>query len=73
MLLLPTVPPFVSFGCSPRVLVGVDMIIESLSRSFTVNEKEEAGDENDDEKEVFPNTMYSKCTTNNNNKKNNRW
>ena len=64
MLLLPTLPPFVSFGCSPRVLVGVDMIIESLSRAFhtttTVNEKEEAGDENDDEKEVFPNTMHSK-------------
>jgi hypothetical protein len=40
------------------------MIIESLSRAFhtttTVNEKEEAGDENDDEKEVFPNTMHSK-------------
>ena len=69
MLLLPTLPPFVSFACSPRVLVGVDMIITLYT---TVNEKEEAGDENDDEKEVFPNTMHSKCTTNNKNNKNNR-
>jgi hypothetical protein len=45
----------------------------NLFHTTTVNAKEEAGDENDDEKEVFPNTMHSKCTTNNKNNKNNRW
>jgi len=44
----------------------------NLFHTTTVNAKEEAGDENDDEKEVFSNTMYSKCTTNNKNNKNNR-
>jgi hypothetical protein len=44
----------------------------NLFHNTTVNSKEEAGDENDDEKEVFPNTMHSKCTTNNKNNKKNR-
>jgi hypothetical protein len=49
------------------------MIIESLSHHHSYRKGRSAGDENDDEKEVFPNTMHSKCTTNNKNNKNNRW